>query len=150
MQKLLFYVFICLVVVLLAGCSKPEKKAPKSQIELAVLKAASAETSSMLIGIRTLQTAYKIENGVYMECWPSPPGGGTDNIPDVWVDAGGFGDIGFSPENRVRYQYAVTVSPDGQSCEITATGDLDQNGVKVVYTVTSSNPRQKKEPANEY
>ena len=150
MQKLSFYVSICLVAVLLAGCSKPEKKASKSQIELTVLKAASAEASSMLMGIRTLQTAYKIETGVYKDCWPSPPDGGTDYFPDAWVDAGGFGDIGFRAENRVRYQYAVIVSPDGESCEITATGDLDQNGVKVVYTVTSSNPRQRKEPANEY
>ena len=150
MKKLLFYVVICLVVVPLAGCSKPGKKVSKSQIELAVLKAASAEVSSMLMGIRILQTAYKIENGVYMECWPSPPNGGTDAVSDVWVDAGGFEDIGFRAENLVRYQYAVTVSPDGRSCEITATGDLDKNGVVVVYTVTSSNPRQRREPANEY
>ena len=150
MRKLSFYVVICLVAVLLAGCSKAEKKASKSQIELAVLKAASAEVSSMLMGIRTLQMAYKVENNMYMECWPSPPGGGTDDIPDVWVDAGGFGDIGFRPEGRVRHQYAVIVSPDGKSYEITATGDLDKNGVKVVYTVTSSSPRQKREPANEY
>ena len=104
----------------------------------------------MLMGIRTLQTAYKIENGSYLNCWPSPPNGGTDAIPDVWVDAGGFGDIGFVADGRVRYQYAVTVSPDGRSYEITATGDLDKNGAAVTYTVTSSNPRQKKVPANEY
>ena len=149
MRKLPFYVVICLVV-LLAGCPETAKNPSRSQLKRAVLKATSAEVSSMLMGIRTLQTAYKIENGVYMECWPSPPGGGTDAVPDVWVDAGGFEDIGFRPTGSVRYQYAVTVSADGESYEITATGDLDKNGVKAVHTVTSSNPRQRKEPAGEY
>ena len=150
MRRLSFCVVICFVAVLLGGCSKSDKEAPKSQLKLPMLKAASAEVSSLLPTIRTLQTVYKVENGVYMECRPSPPDGGTDAIPDAWVDAGGFEDIGFRPSGSVRYQYEVTVSADGNSCEIVAKGDLDKNGVKATYTITGSNPRQKKEPANEY
>ncbi len=71
-------------------------------------------------------------------------------MPDAWVDAGGFESIGFRPGGFVRYQYACTVSGDGRSFRITATGDLDGNGVRAIHTVTSNNPMPKKEPANEY
>ena len=153
MRKLLFCIIVCLAVFQLVGCSKPEKKAQKSQklgIETAILKAASVEVSTMFSLIRTNQMAYKAETGEYMECLPSPPDGGTDAVPDVWVDAGGFEEIGFRPEGRIRYQYAVTVSADGRTYEIIATGDLDENGVKAKHTVTSANLMPKKEPVNEY
>ena len=149
-RRLLFHAILCLLLVLLAGCSKSDKEAQKSSMRTPLLKAATAEVSSMLLQIRTCQTAYKVGKGVYRECYPSPPGGGTDDVPDAWVDAGGFEDIGFRPGGSVRHQYAVTVSDDGRSFRITATGDLDKNGIKAIYTVTSSNPRPTKEPANEY
>lgn len=115
-----------------------------------MLKAAKVEVANMLMGIRTSQMAYKIEHGVYRECYPSPPGGGTDAVSDAWIDAGGFEDIGFSPGGTVRYQYSVTVSDDGKSYEAIAVGDLDRNGVRVRHTVTNSSRKPKKEPANEY
>jgi hypothetical protein len=150
LARITFGVTILLLVFLLIGCSKSDKKTQKSRLEEPILKAATAEVSSMLSLIRTCQMAYQVENGVYRECMPSPPGGGTDAVLDAWVDAGGFGDIGFAPEGGVRYQYAVTVSSDGRSYRVTATGDLDKNGVKVIYTATNSSPVPKKEPANEY
>lgn len=156
MRRLLFSVIFCLLLILLAGCSKSDKEAKsdkttrKFPLRSAVLKAAATEISSTFRTIRTYQTTYKIENGVYRECYPSPPNGGTDAVADVWVDAGGFEDIGFRPEGSVRYQYAVAVSDDGKSYIITATGDLDGNGVRVVHTATNSNRKPTKEPANEY
>lgn len=66
------------------------------------------------------------------------------------MDAGGFEAINFSPGGTVRHQYAVTVSDDGRSYTITATGDLNENGVKAVHTLTSGNTKPRKVPANEY
>ena len=149
MERFRFIIAACLIVILLACCSGSDRKA-KSTLKGAVLNAARTEVSSMISIIRTCQTTYRAERGVYRECLPSPPGGGTDVVPDVWVDAGGFEDIGFRPSGRVRYQYAVTVSADGNSYEITATGDLDENGVKAVHTATNSNPKARKQPPGEY
>jgi len=150
MRKLLLLVILCLLVVLLADCSKPDEEAKKLPMQTAILKAATAEVSAMLLGIRTCQTAYMAENGVYLKCYPSPPDGGTDAVADEWADSGGFGAIGFNPGSAVRHQYAVTVSDDGNSYTITATGDLDENGIAAVHTVTSGNTKPRKAPANEY
>ena len=150
MKKLLFSVILCLLIVLLAGCSKPDKKTKKPPMQTAVLKAASMEVAAMLSNIRTCQVAYMAEKGAYLECYPSPPDGGTDAAPDVWVDAGGFEIINFSPDGAVRHQYSVTVSEDGKSYTITATGDLDENGIKAVHTLISGNTKPSKMPSNEY
>jgi len=150
MRKFLIFIAISLAAVMLVSCSKSDKKERKFHIETTILQAATAELSSMLRFIRMSQTTYKVETGKYMECMPSPPDGGTDAAPDVWVDAGGFGDMGFRPDGLVRYQYAVTVSEDGKSYKITATGDLDANGTKVVHTTTDNNPMVTREPPDEY
>lgn len=83
MRKLLFSVILYLLVVSLAGCSKSDKKVKKLPMQTAILKAATVEVSAMLLSIRTCQAAYMAENGVYLECYPSPPDGGTDAAPDV-------------------------------------------------------------------
>ena len=150
MRRLLFPVILYLLVVLLIGCSKSDKKAKKPQMDTVILMAARVEAAAMLTRIRNRQLIYKAKNGVYLECLPSPPDGGTDAIPDVWVDAGGFEEIRFRPGGTVSHQYAVTVSEDGQSCKMTAISDLDKNGIKAVYTITDSNPEPTKVPEDEY
>ncbi len=119
-------------------------------METAIIMAARSEASAMLFRILKRQNIYKAKNGVYLECLPSPPDGGTDAIPDVWVDAGGFEEIRFRPGGTVSHQYAVTVSKDGQSCTVTAVSDLDKNGISAVYTITDSDPEPTKVPEDEF
>jgi hypothetical protein len=83
---------------------------------------------------------------LYLACKPSPPNGGTGVIPDPWVDAGGFTQLGFMPEKPVIYQYAVVVDKSGKSY----TGDLDEDGTKVTFTITNENPAPVKSPENEH
>ncbi len=116
----------------------------------AQFKAMATEATTNLAVIRTCQKAYKAANGMYLECAPSPPGGGTDASPDAWSDAGGFGDINFAPSGIVRFQYAVEVNDGGKSFTATATGDLDENGVNVTYTVSNAQSAAIKSPADEY
>lgn len=150
MRRLLFPVILYLLVVLLTGCSKSDKEAKRPQMETSIIMAARSEASAMLLRIMKRQNIYKAKNGVYLKCLPSPPDGGTDAIPDVWVDAGGFEEILFRAGGTVSHQYSVTVSEDGQSCTITAVSDLDKNGVKAVYTITNSNFETVKTPEDEY
>jgi len=150
MRRLIFPVIFYLLVVLFTGCSKSDKEAQKPQMETVVIMAARSEASSMLSRIRNRQLVYKANNGVFLRCLPSPPDGGTDAIPDVWVDAGGFEEIRFRAGGTVSHQYAVTVSKDGQSCTITAISDLDKDDIKAVYTITDSNSEITKIPENEF
>ncbi len=96
----------------------------------------TSEASGNLSAIRTAQESYHAENGVYVECKPSPPDGGISSTPARWIDAGGFTETGFEPDGDVRYQYEVTVSNDGQSFTATAKGDLDDDGEQAIYTVS--------------
>ena len=119
-------------------------------METSIIMAARSEAEAMLLRIRTRQIVYKAENGVFLECRPSPPFGGTDAIPDIWVDAGGFEEIFFRPGGTVSHQYSVTVSEGGQSCKLTAVSDLDKNGIQAVYTMTDSDTKPVKTPEDEY
>jgi hypothetical protein len=98
------------------------------------------EAGGNLSAIRTAQESYRATNGVYVECKPSPPDGGTDGAPDTWVDAGGFTEIGFEPDGMVRFQYEVTISDDGQSFKATVIGDLDEDGKVAIYSVDKDSP----------
>jgi murein DD-endopeptidase MepM/ murein hydrolase activator NlpD len=115
-----------------------------------ILAAMAQEELYLLSAIRTCQESYRAENDVYLECKSSPPGGGTDAKADPWADAGGFSAIGFWPDRPVLYQYAVTVSDDGNSFTATALGDLNENGTRVTYTITNDKPKPIKIPMNEY
>jgi len=108
------------------------------------LKVKTSEATNNLGAIRAAQETYRAENGTYLACTPSPSNGGTDATPDPWVDAGGeFTEIGFVPDGDVRYQYQVIAGPRGitTSYIITATGDLDDDDIDSVYTVTESQPK---------
>ena len=150
MRRLLFLVVLYLLIFLLTGCSKSDKEGKRTQMETSIIMAARSEAEAMLLRIRTRQLVYKAENGVFLECRPSPPDGGTDAIPDIWVDAGGFEKIFFRPGGTVSHQYSVTVSEDGQSCKLTAVSDLDKNGIQAVYTMTDSDTKPVKTPEDEY
>ena len=54
------------------------------------------------------------------------------------------------PSVADRFQYAVEVSDGGKFFTATATGDLDENGVNVMYTVSNAQPAAIKSPADEY
>jgi len=104
-------------------------------------KAKTAEATNNLGAIRTAEETYRAENDGYLVCTASPTGGGTDAVADAWADAGtGFTAIGFVPDGDVRYLYAVA-APGDLTYAATATGDLDDDDVSAVYTVTESIPK---------
>ena len=75
-------------------------------------RARIAEPMKHLAAICKAQEAYRMQHKTYHPCKESPANGGTDDIPDPWVDEGtpgvdAFADIGFRPEGPVRYKYAV-------------------------------------------
>jgi len=100
-------------------------------------KANVAEAIKSLATIRGLEEVYRAEHDTYIACDPSPPAGGTDAKPDAWIDAGGFDLLGFAPDGPVRYQYAVYGATQ-KTYTATATGDMDENGTPVIYSVTES------------
>jgi len=73
------------------------------------LKAKSAEGKSNLAAIRTAEESFFAEFNSYVSADESPPGA-PDNTKRPYVDAvpgAGFDTIGWSPEGRVYFTYAV-------------------------------------------
>jgi len=99
------------------------------------MKSKVSEANGNLAAIRTCEESYRAEDDVYMVCTPNPLGA-PNSSPRKWdVPAAGFDDIGFEPDGDVRYRYEVTV-PDPNVFEATATGDLDDDDVDAVWTIT--------------
>jgi predicted secreted protein len=108
------------------------------------------EAKENLALIAAALETYMGANGKYISCMASPAEGGTDSVADLWMDAGGFTDIGFTPSTDVRYKYEVMASKNGKTYKAIATGDLDENGVPVTFTITNDNPEPVKSPEEEH
>ncbi len=106
------------------------------------LKAKTAEAKTNIGGIRTSQDSYKAENDAYLVCAVSPAGGG-QSVKTPWVDAGGYGSIGFFPVGEVYYMYEVVIANGaggaaGQEVAIDAQGDLDDDTNDAFFTMSSN------------
>lgn len=104
------------------------------------MKAKTSEATGNLAAIRVAEESYRAENDVYFACGASPVGQGNDATPDTWVDAGGFGTIGFAPDGQVRYMYTVTINlpANAPSFSATAVSDLDEDGGLATFTVDTT------------
>lgn len=121
-----------------------------AQLRMEQITSWENEAKENLALIQAALETYMGANGKYISCMASPAEGGTDSAADVWVDAGGFEDIGFIPGADVRYKYEVAASNNGKSYKATATGDLDENGIEVVFTITNDEPMPIKSPEEEH
>jgi len=127
-----------------------EAQAKIAELKQAALMEMEKEAIDNLAAIAAAQETYKAANKKYLAAKASPAEGGTDGKPDAWIDSGGFTEIGFTPSADVRYKYEVIVGKNGNSFKATASGDLDENGIGVVFTITNDNPTPVKSPENEY
>ena len=121
------------------------------------VKAKESEMSMNLATIRICQECYKSENDVFLSCAPSPgvmPYGGA--VP--WVPVGAAWDeIGFEPDRTVRYQYEVVTGAassgggnERTTFDATATGDIDQDGDAVKWTITEKESKPFANPKGEH
>ena len=123
-----------------------------SQLKIQQIMSWENEAKENLVLIKDALEANKAATpkGKYISCKSSPENGGTDAIADPWVDAGGFTDIGFTPSADVRYKYEVVADKAGKTYKAMATGDLNENGIPVVFTITNANPEPTKSPVEDY
>jgi prepilin-type N-terminal cleavage/methylation domain-containing protein len=121
------------------------------------VKAKESEMSMNLATIRICQECYKSENDIFLSCDPSPavmPNGGAVQ----WVPVGpAWNEIGFEPDRTVRYQYEVVTGAasssggtDGTTYDATATGDIDQDGDNVKWTITEKESKPLANPKGEH
>ena len=121
------------------------------------VRAKESEMSMNLATIRICQECYKSENDIFLSCDPSPaivPNGSAVQ----WVPVGpAWDEIGFEPDRTVRYQYEVVTGAasssggtDGTAFDATATGDIDQDGDTVKWSITEKESRPFANPKGEH
>ncbi len=102
------------------------------------LRAKASEAKTNLQAIRHAQMAYMSEAGSFSPASASPaaPSG---SIPTDFVDTGppaaNFETIGWQPEGRVYFSYAITVDPGRTQFTADAAGDLDNDTLPQVWGV---------------
>ena len=101
------------------------------------MKSKSAEAKANIAAIRTAEVSYHTTNGEYLAAPASPAtNGGTSAQP--FAPAGGpgtgFDELGWAPEGRVFFNYAVVTSGGGSGAyTIDASADIDGNGIDQVW-----------------
>lgn len=115
--------------------SKKERKAIKKlDVE--------AELLSNLQAIQTAQAAYESNFDIFVSANQYPTSPSSKGVKWVNKDAGGFADLGWAPDGKIRGAYSVTTT----SIDFTAIGigDIDGDGTMETYRATKSVNAQSK------
>ena len=101
------------------------------------LKSKTAEAKVNIAAIRTAQLSYHAEYGIWVTAPASPSTNGGTSSQDFVVVGGagtGFDQLGWSPEGRVFFNYAILASGGGGGpYTIDASADIDGNGTDQVW-----------------
>jgi type IV pilus assembly protein PilA len=93
------------------------------------LRSKTSEAKTNLASIRTAEEGYFAEKGVFL-AQPAPvPGGVLGSAPRPWTTGSSFDPLGWRPEGRVFFDYAVQ-APVGDSFAAEAEGDLDGDATR--------------------
>jgi prepilin-type N-terminal cleavage/methylation domain-containing protein len=104
------------------------------------LRSKSAEVVTNLGAIRVVQEAHYSEHGAYMAANAEPaliPG---PNAVPFDIAGTAYADMGWSPEGRVYFSYAVATSPDATGYTADAAADIDGNGILQIWGYVKPDP----------
>jgi len=101
-------------------------------------KTKTAEVKANLASIRVAEEAYFTEKGAYLPAMAEPPliPGGT--AADFDASGGDYATLGWRPEGRVYFSYAVVTSADGVGYTADAGADIDNDGVAQLWGYVKS------------
>jgi len=95
------------------------------------LKAKSSEGKANLAAVRTAEEAYFAEYGKYVAAIATPASAPINTKQDFNDGSAGvdqFDTLGWGPEGRVYFNYAVKISAAGELFNATAKADIDNDG----------------------
>ncbi|MBK7950797.1 MAG: PilZ domain-containing protein [Deltaproteobacteria bacterium] len=104
------------------------------------LRSKSSEVKSNLGAIRIAQEVHRSEHGGYLAAAAEPPlipGPRATPFEIVGTD---YAELGWSPEGRVYFSYAVATSPDASGYTADAAADIDGNGILQIWGYSKPDP----------
>ena len=104
------------------------------------LRSKSSEVKTNLGAIRVVQEAHHAEHGVYLSAAAEPPLV-PGSIPAPFDIVGtDYAALGWSPDGRVYFSYAVATSADENGYTADAAADIDGNGILQIWGYSKPDP----------
>jgi len=100
------------------------------------LRTKSTEAKTNLGAIRVVQEAAFSEHGAYSAANAEPSVIPGSNAADFDVAGSDYAAIGWAPEGRVYFSYAITIAPDASGYTADAAADLDDDGLIQLWGYT--------------
>ena len=104
------------------------------------LRANSSEVQTNLGAIRVVQEAYFAEYSRYVAANAEPPLIPGPTPTDFDVVGTDYAEVGWSPEGRVYFSYAVAISADEAGFTSDAAADIDGNGILQIWGYAKPDP----------
>lgn len=102
------------------------------------MRAKTSEAKTNLQAIHHAEMAYMSESGQFLSAPPSPPAP-SGSTPADFIDTGpvtgNFAAVGWRPEGRVYFSYAVITDLGGTYFTADAAGDIDGDAVPQVWGI---------------
>jgi len=102
------------------------------------LKSKTAEAIVNIEAIRKAEVAYRAEFGDWVSATPSPASHGGTGRADFVDTGGGFATLGWAPEGRVYFNYAVAVVDTAFTVDSSA--DMDGDGSPQIWGYVQPDP----------
>lgn len=100
------------------------------------LRTKATEAKTNLAAIRVVEEASFSENGVYVAANAEPPVIPGPQPTTFDVAGSDYANLGWAPEGLVYFSYAVEVSADRSGYTADAAGDIDGDGVILIWGYT--------------
>ena len=100
------------------------------------LRTKSTEAKTNLSAIRVAEEAAFSETGLYLAANAEPPFIPGANASTFDTAGSDYAILGWNPEGRVFFSYAVAISPDGSGYTADAGADIDADGLIQIWGYT--------------
>ena len=100
------------------------------------LRTKSTEAKTNLSAIRVAQQSNFSELGMYQRADAEPADVPGPQATDFDVAGSGYAEIGWAPEGRVYFSYAIEIAEDASGFTADAAADIDDDGVVQIWGYT--------------
>jgi Tfp pilus assembly protein PilE len=104
------------------------------------LRSKTAEVVTNLSAVHVVQEAHFSEHGEYVPANAEPPLIPGPSPAPFDIVGTRYADMGWSPDGRVYFSYAVAISPDATGYTADAAADIDGDGILQIWGYSHPDP----------
>ncbi|MBF0118227.1 MAG: prepilin-type N-terminal cleavage/methylation domain-containing protein [Desulfobacterales bacterium] len=114
------------------------------------MKAKRSEAPVNLKALKLAEEAYRGESGSYKTLTASPSANPVSGNNQMWVDKGGFAELGWQPQGKIYGVYETIGAASASAFSGQVRTDVDGNGIQASFTCSESTDITGPNPVAEY